>query len=183
MGASSQPFKVLAVDDSAISRGLVEQSLPEERYAVLLRRMATTPLICSENTNLPWLLQIGTCRAWEVWKYASVYVATSQIAAAISSCSQATARKSKYGGLFPQERVSQQPNSVLTQVPECRAGLKAMGITVVTERYTLSGPGPSGRKPPSGQQDVSTLPLTVFRIFGTRFRESVIPIVGVIDIA
>ena len=35
---SSQPFKVLAVDDSAIYRKLVEQSLSRERYAVLFSK-------------------------------------------------------------------------------------------------------------------------------------------------
>ena len=38
MDPSSQPFKVLAVDDSVIYRKLVEQSLPEERYAVLFAK-------------------------------------------------------------------------------------------------------------------------------------------------
>jgi two-component system cell cycle response regulator len=38
MDPSSQPFKVLVVDDSAIYRKLVEQSLPEERYALLFAK-------------------------------------------------------------------------------------------------------------------------------------------------
>lgn len=36
--SSSQPFKVLAVDDSAIYRKLVEQSLSGERYAALFAK-------------------------------------------------------------------------------------------------------------------------------------------------
>ena len=35
MDASSQPFKILAVDDSAVSRKLVEHSLSGERYSVV----------------------------------------------------------------------------------------------------------------------------------------------------
>jgi two-component system, cell cycle response regulator len=38
VGATSQPFKVLAVDDSAIYRKLVEQSLSAERYVVLFAK-------------------------------------------------------------------------------------------------------------------------------------------------
>jgi diguanylate cyclase (GGDEF)-like protein len=38
MDPTSQPFKVLAVDDSAIYRKLVEQSLSGERYAVLFAK-------------------------------------------------------------------------------------------------------------------------------------------------
>jgi two-component system, cell cycle response regulator len=38
MDSTSQPFKVLAVDDSAICRKLVEQSLSGERYAVLFAK-------------------------------------------------------------------------------------------------------------------------------------------------
>ncbi len=38
MDASSQPFKILAVDDSAVSRKLVEQSLWGDRYIVLFAR-------------------------------------------------------------------------------------------------------------------------------------------------
>jgi PleD family two-component response regulator len=37
MNPSSQPFKVLAVDDSAIYRNRVEQSLSAERYPVVIR--------------------------------------------------------------------------------------------------------------------------------------------------
>ena len=35
---SSQPFKILAVDDSAVSRKLVEHSLSEQRYNVLFAK-------------------------------------------------------------------------------------------------------------------------------------------------
>ena len=38
MDPTSQPFKVLAVDDSAIYRKLVEQSLSAERYAILFAK-------------------------------------------------------------------------------------------------------------------------------------------------
>jgi diguanylate cyclase (GGDEF)-like protein len=38
MNPSFQPFAVLAVDDSAIYRKLVEQSLPQERYVVLFAK-------------------------------------------------------------------------------------------------------------------------------------------------
>ncbi len=96
MDPTSQPFKVLAVDDSAMSRKLVEQSLSGERYAVLFAKNGREafdlfakhqPAVVITDWNMP---DMGG------WNYASTYVATSQTATAISSSLRATPTKNKW---------------------------------------------------------------------------------------
>jgi CheY-like chemotaxis protein len=93
-GASGRN-KILVVDDSAVYRKLVEQSLSAERCVLLFAKNGREALDLSQNTNLLWSLRIGTCRTWKVRSYASVHVTISQTATAISSCLQAIARREK----------------------------------------------------------------------------------------
>jgi CheY-like chemotaxis protein len=55
MNPSSRQFTVLAVDDSAVYRKLVDQSLSRERYSVLFAKDGREALDLFADTNLPWL--------------------------------------------------------------------------------------------------------------------------------
>ena len=90
---SSQPFTVVAVDDSAIYRKPVEPSLPPERYAVLFSNNGREALDLFTKDDLLRSFLLGTCRTGEVWNRASAYVATSRTATAISSCLPATSNE------------------------------------------------------------------------------------------
>jgi two-component system, cell cycle response regulator len=68
---SSQPFKVLAVDDSAIYRKLVEQSLSGERYAVLFAKNGREaldlfgehqPAVVITDWNMPDMGGVELCK-------------------------------------------------------------------------------------------------------------------------
>jgi CheY-like chemotaxis protein len=71
MDTSSQPFKVLAVDDSAIYRKLVEQSLSGERYAVLFAKNGREaldlfgehqPAVVITDWNMPDMGGVELCK-------------------------------------------------------------------------------------------------------------------------
>src|ERR1035438_5608500 len=72
MNPSSQPFKVLAVDDSAIYRKLVEQSLSAERYAVLFAKngrealglfVEHQPALVITDWNMPDMGGLELCKS------------------------------------------------------------------------------------------------------------------------
>ncbi len=71
MDPSSQPFKVLAVDDSAIYRKLVEQSLSAERYAALFAKNGrealdlfakNQPAVVITDWNMPDMGGLELCK-------------------------------------------------------------------------------------------------------------------------
>ena len=71
MDVSTQPFKILAVDDSAIYRKLVEQSLSGERYSVLFAKNGREaldlfaehqPAVVITDWNMPDIGGLELCR-------------------------------------------------------------------------------------------------------------------------
>ena len=62
MSPSSQPFSVLAVDDSAISRKLVEHSLLGQEYEVLFAKNGREALDLFAEHQPAVVIRIGACR-------------------------------------------------------------------------------------------------------------------------